>query len=190
MIKEQIKLRENAIAQENLLAEYKNLFVHHPSHLRKKNSKDGAKDEGGLLSVFVSLLAEPLSKTGLARTAEDHLTMELILHLFRNLLCAGEPTFKDAEKVQASAALHQELIALFEREMVLDFITVIGQEMENRENKQCNLLLMEILHHMFKNQVCHFEWLRDFTSISTIYSYIFAAIEGPDTCCKECNEQI
>jgi hypothetical protein len=116
--------------------------------------------------------------------------MELILHLFRNLLCAGEPTFKDAEKVQASAALHQELIALFEREMVLDFITVIGQEMENRENKQYNLLLMEILHHMFKNQVCHFEWLRDFTSISTIYSYIFAAIEGPDTCCKECNEQI
>jgi hypothetical protein len=37
--------------------------------------------------------------------------------------------------------------------MVLDFITVIGQEMENRENKQYNLLLLEILHHMFKNQV-------------------------------------
>jgi timeless len=153
VIKEQIKLRENAIAQANLLAEYKNLFVHHPSHLRKNKTKDGGNDEGGLLSVFVSLLAEPLSKTGLSRTAEDHLTMELILHLFRNLLCAGEPLFKDAEKVQASNVLHQELIALFEREMVLDFITVIGQEMENRENKQYNLLLLEILHHMFKNQV-------------------------------------
>jgi len=154
VIQEQIKLRDNAIAQANLLAEYKKLFVHHPSHRRNKKSKGAAaNEEKGLLSVFVSLLAEPLSKTGLARTSEDHLTMELILHLFRNLLCAGEPILKDVEKVQASTILHQELIALFEREMVLDFFLVIGQEMENRENKQYNLLVMEILHHMLKNQV-------------------------------------
>ncbi len=126
--------------------------MHHPSHRRKK-SKKGDSEEGGLLSVFVSLLAEPLSKTGLARTTEDHLTMELVLHLFRNLLCAGDPILKDAEKVQSSTILHQELIALFEREMVLDFFLVIGQEMENRENKQYNLLMMEVLHHMLKRQV-------------------------------------
>ena len=153
MIREQIKLRDNAIAQVNLLTEYKKLFVHHPSHRINRKSKEGAKKEGGLLSVFVSLLADPLSKTGLARTAEDHLTMELILHLFRNLLCAGDPILKDVEKVQANNILHQELIALLEREMVLDFFLVIGQEMENRENKQYNLLVMEILHHMLKNQV-------------------------------------
>jgi Timeless protein. len=106
-----------------------------------------------LLTIFISLLAEPLSKTGLARTPEDHLTIELILHLFRNLLCAGDPLIKDHEKVESSIVLQQELIALFEREMVLDFLLVIGQEMENLENKQYNLLMMEILHHMLKNQV-------------------------------------
>jgi timeless len=155
VIEEQIKLRDNAIAQANLLAEYKRLFVHHPSHRRKKKAKGtpNSAEEGGLLSVFVSLLAEPLSKTGLARTTEDHLTMELVLHLFRNLLCAGDPILKDADKVQSSTILHQELIALFEREMVLDFFLVIGQEMENRENKQYNLLVMEVLHHMLKKQV-------------------------------------
>lgn len=153
MIEEQIKLRDNAIAQANLLAQYKRLFVHHPSHRQKKKSSGGSTEEGGLLSVFVSLLAEPLSKTGLARTTEDHLTMELVLHLLRNLLCAGDPILKDAEKVQSSTILHQELIALFEREMVFDFFLVIGQEMENRENKQYNLLVMEILHHLLKRQV-------------------------------------
>ncbi len=88
------------------------------------------------------------------RSNEDHLTVELILHLFRNLLCAGEPLFKDAENLQSSTKLHQELVALFEREMVLDILLVIGQEMESRENMQYNLLVMEILHHLLKNQVC------------------------------------
>lgn len=154
VVKEQIKLRENAIAQANLLADYKKIFVHHTSHLRSKKSKENVKSEGGLLSVFVSLLAEPLSKTGLSRTAEDHLTMELILHLFRNLLCAGDPILKESSKVNEAKILHQELLTLFEKEKVLDFLVVIGQEMENRENKQYNLLYMEILHHMLKNQVC------------------------------------
>jgi len=155
VIKEQILLRDNAIAQANLLAEYKKLFVHHPSHRSNKKpqkSSAGNNEEGGLLSVLVSLLADPLSRTGVARTADDHLTIELVLHLFRNLLCAGEPILKDAEKAQNCAILHQQLIGLFEKEMVLDFMLVVGQEMDNRENKDYNLLLMEILHHMLKNQ--------------------------------------
>lgn len=149
-------MRDNAIAQANLLAEYKKLFVHHPSHRHNKKpqkSSLGDNEEGGLLSVLVSLLADPLSRTGLARTDDDHLTIELVLHLFRNLLCAGEPILKDAEKAQNCAILHQQLIGLFEKEMVLDFMLVVGQEMDNRENKDYNLLLMEILHHMLKNQV-------------------------------------
>ena len=82
-----MKLRDNALAQSELLIEYKRIFVHHASH-RQSNKK-----EGGLLSVFVSLLAEPLSKTGSSRTDTDHLTIELVLHLFRNLLSA-EPLLK------------------------------------------------------------------------------------------------
>jgi timeless len=51
-----------------------------------------------------------------------------------------------------AALLHQEMIALFERELVLEIILVVGQEMELRENAQYNLLMMEILHHIVKAQ--------------------------------------
>jgi timeless len=159
VIREQAALRENALEQSKLLVEYKRLFVTHPSHYSNREgrpNKTSTKEaQGGLLSIFVSLLAEPLSRTGVQRSANDHLTIELILHLFRNLLSAGGEQFdsSDHAKIHAEAMLHQELICLFEKEMVLDFLLVVGQEMENRENKQYNLLLMEILHHMLKNEV-------------------------------------
>lgn len=95
MIQEQKKLRANALAQSELLMEYKRAIVHHPSHrqnnsskLTKAGSANANKKEGGLLSIFVSLLAEPLSKAGTKRTDADHLTIELVLHLFRNILSA------------------------------------------------------------------------------------------------------
>ena len=155
VIDEQIKLRENAIAQSNLLTEYKRMFVHHPSHRRQ--SKESRKpiqpeEEGGLMSIFVSLLAEPLSRTGSARSDEDHLTIELVLHLLRNLLSAGVPLSKSSEKIQASSVLHQEIIALFDRELVFEIMLMLCQEMESRENKQYNLLVMEILYHLLRNQ--------------------------------------
>lgn len=83
VVKQQIQLRDNAVEQAELLMEYKRAVV--ASHSKGNSSKSN-----GLLSIFVSLLAEPLSKTGAARTDTDHLTIELVLHLFRNLL-AAEP---------------------------------------------------------------------------------------------------
>lgn len=91
MIEEQKKLRENALLQSKMLMDYKKAFVHHASH--RRNRDESASDEGGLLSIFVSLLAEPLSKTGTKRTDADHLTIELVLHLFRNILSV-EPVVK------------------------------------------------------------------------------------------------
>jgi timeless len=44
------------------------------------------------------------------------------------------------------------MIALFEKELVLEILLVVGQEMELRENAQYNLLMMEILHHIVKTQ--------------------------------------
>jgi timeless len=82
VVQQQIKLRENALEQAELLMEYKRVVAHHVSH--HSQQKGGT----GLLSIFVSLLAEPLSKTGASRTDADHLTIELVLHLFRNLLSA------------------------------------------------------------------------------------------------------
>jgi timeless len=129
--------------------DYKLAMTQHSSHIQSNRKK---ATEGGLLSVFVSLLAEPLSKTGTSRTNTDHLTIELVLHLFRNLLSA-EPLFTTSTDVaQKSNQLHQELTALFESELVFDIIVVLAQEMESRENANYNLLIMEILNHLLKNQ--------------------------------------
>jgi timeless len=53
---------------------------------------------------------------------------------------------------QRATQLHQAMISLFETELVLDVLLVVGQEMELPENSQYNLLLMEILHHLLKEQ--------------------------------------
>ena len=81
VVQEQIKLRENALEQADMLLEYKRAVTHHMSHYKEKEGT-------GLMSIFVSLLAEPLSKSGASRTEADHLTIELVLHLIRNLLLA------------------------------------------------------------------------------------------------------
>ena len=86
VVAQQMKLRRNALSQAEQLMEYKRLITFHPSNYEKNKSK---RNKGtGILSVFVSLLAEPLSKSGASRTDSDHLTIELVLHLIRNLLSA------------------------------------------------------------------------------------------------------
>jgi len=160
VIQEQIVLRENAIAQSDLLMEYKKLFVRHSSHhyafqnQKDKQIKANNKSEGtGLLSVFTSLLAEPLSKMGSSRTSADHLTIELVLHLMRNLLSITPlNTFGSTEKAQHAAQLHREFLVLLEEEMVFDVLTCVGQEVERRENSGYNLLLMEILSCLLRGQ--------------------------------------
>lgn len=139
-----MKLRENALQQANVLMEYKRAFSHHATHLGPKQN-----DEGGLLSIFVSLLAEPLSRTGNARTDSDHLTIELVLHLFRNLL-AAEPLLKSANGSDHN--LHHELVALLDRELVLEILLVLSADIEQRENAPYNLLLMELLQLLLRHQ--------------------------------------
>lgn len=135
-------MRENALQQAAVLLDYKRAFCHHPSHLGPKR-----EDEGGILSVFVSLLAEPLSRTGNARTDADHLTIELVLHLFRNLL-AAEPLLK----TPGSENLHHEFITLLDRELVLEVLLVLAADIEQRENAPYNLLLMELLQLLLRHQ--------------------------------------
>jgi timeless len=57
-----------------------------------------------------------------------------------------------SETSRQAAQLHQDMITLFEKELVLEILLVVGQEMELRENAQYNLLMMEILHHIVKAQ--------------------------------------
>ena len=110
------------------------------------------KDGEGPLSVFVSLLAEPLSKQGNSRTDADHLTIELVLHLFRNLLAAEPLLFASADAVHRSHELRANFLCLLEKELVLDIMLVLGANLDQRENAQYNLLLMELLHHVLRNQ--------------------------------------
>jgi len=134
VVKEQIRLRENALKQAETLMEYKRAICRHSSHLatsaqqlRKKKGNSGGGD--GILSIFVSLLAEPLSRTGTARTETDHLTIELVLHLFRNLLSAEPILHSSAESAYRATQLHNELIAILERELVLEILLVLGADL-------------------------------------------------------------
>lgn len=138
VIQQQIKLKNNAIEQAETLVAYKRAVCQ--SSLQSNNNN-------GVLSVFVSLLAEPLSKSGTARTDADHLTIELVLHLLRNLL-AAQPLVKSRDAEQ----LHNELVAVFEKELVLEILLVLAGDIEHRENAQYNLLLMELLHSLLRHQ--------------------------------------
>jgi timeless len=71
----------------------------------------------------------------------------------QNILCSIHETFAaTSDAFRQSNQLHQELITLFEKELVLEILLVLGQELELRENSQYNLLMMELLHHLLKSQ--------------------------------------
>lgn len=107
LLRHQMQLRENALEQARLLVEYKRIIVDHASHHSEKQGT-------GLLSIFVSLLAEPLSRSGASRTEADHLTIELVLHLFRNLL-AAEPILNGKPSLPCFAANFRASFSLSNR---------------------------------------------------------------------------
>ena len=127
VVQEQIKLRENALQQAAQLMEYKRVLC----------------QSDGFFAILVSLLAAPMSKT--RRTEQEHLSIEIVLHLFRNVL-AAQPVLRDDE----AAVVHHQLVQVFERELVLDIICVMAADLDqpNSPNAAYNLLLMEILQHL------------------------------------------
>ena len=74
------------------------------------------------------------------------------MHLFRNLLSA-EPLFlASSEAAHAAQQVHCELVTLLESELVLEILLMLAADLEQRENAQYNLLVMELLHHLLRNQ--------------------------------------
>ena len=67
-LQEQVKLRDNALQQAQQWLVYKRVLC----------------QADGLFQVLVSLLAEPLAKA--RRTEEEHLSIEIVLHLLRRFL--------------------------------------------------------------------------------------------------------
>ena len=178
VVHEQIRLRENAIQQANLLFDYKKAFCrahhqhHHPSSLPHtgqepprgdSSGSSSSSSNGSLFSVLVSLLAEPLSRTS-RRSEEDHLAIELVLHLFTNLVRA-QPLFVTlgggASSSSSSSSLaqalhdeqqqvHDELVTLLHQELVLDIVCVLAADLDQPDNAPYNLLVLELLHHLWK----------------------------------------
>lgn len=128
-IEEQMALRENALVQARALASYKLDFL-----------------EPGVLSVFVGMLEQPLRKG----SEKDDQTIELVLHLLRNLLNPSilAPT---AKTITEAARTHHELLKAFESELVLDILLFIGSNIQSKRMSHWNLLVMEILNFMIKD---------------------------------------
>ena len=106
----------------------------------------------GLLEVFVDLMQVPLSKTEQKRDDKDNSTIELVLHLIRNLLCA-EPVVKNSTSlVNEDIRIHHQLIAVFQKELVFDIMVFLGEGISHKKNERWNLLIMEILHFLVRNQ--------------------------------------
>ncbi len=159
VVKEQIKLRDNALQQASILMDYKRAFCHYSASLTSSSSSSTREkpQRNGIFAIFVALLAEPLSRVGNARTDNDHLTIELIIYLFRNLLIA-EPILNTSgtSTLRSSTSntndIHYELITIFDQELVLDILYVLCADIEQRENVSYNLLLMELIQLLFKHQ--------------------------------------
>ena len=102
-----------------------------------------------VMQVLVSVLEAPLSHEGTSRTEDDALIIELILTLMRNLLAigAGRPGSLPVPDRLLSAT-HFDLVLSMDQEFFLDVLGVLSQNINARENRALNLLLMEIYHHL------------------------------------------
>jgi len=75
----------------------------------------------------------------------------LIFKSVRNLLAIGPVSPHSCNSTEYMEG-QQRLITTFGDEMVLDLVVVLGQMIEKRENSQWNLVLMEILFYLVKDQ--------------------------------------
>ncbi|CAH0516231.1 unnamed protein product [Peronospora belbahrii] len=99
-----------------------------------------------VISIFMTILLDPLSKKRATRTEQDYLSMEIILMLFRNLLAIPN---EDARYVTSTTShfshLQEDFIIRLHEENVYEMILLFAQDIESPENREWNLLVMEML---------------------------------------------
>ncbi|KDO34873.1 hypothetical protein SPRG_00933 [Saprolegnia parasitica CBS 223.65] len=99
----------------------------------------------GVVQLLMSILVEPLSREGSARTSQDYLNMELVLTLFRNLLAIPNESLRHVTAAtNHMARLQEDLIVVLYEENVFDMLLLFAQDIESAENREWNLLLMEM----------------------------------------------
>ena len=72
--------------------------------------------------------------------------MELVLTLFRNLLAIPNENMRDlTSENEYMSHLHEDLIILFDKENVYGIVMLLAQDIQSKESREWNLLIMEML---------------------------------------------
>uniref|UniRef100_M4BWM0 Timeless N-terminal domain-containing protein n=1 Tax=Hyaloperonospora arabidopsidis (strain Emoy2) TaxID=559515 RepID=M4BWM0_HYAAE len=99
-----------------------------------------------VVPILMTILVHPLSRKGAARTSSDFLNMEIVLMLLRNLLAIPD---EDPRYVTSTTAhfshLQEELIRTLYDESVYEMLLLFAQDIDSAENREWNLLIMEML---------------------------------------------
>ncbi|GMF36129.1 unnamed protein product [Phytophthora fragariaefolia] len=101
---------------------------------------------GGVVPIMMTILVDPLSRKGSARTPEDYLNMEIVLTLLRNLLAIPneDPRFVTSTTSHFSH-LQEDLICTLHEENVYEMLLLFAQDIDSPENREWNLLIMEMI---------------------------------------------
>eukprot|EP00240_Pyramimonas_obovata_P016171 CAMPEP_0118947626 /NCGR_PEP_ID=MMETSP1169-20130426/46376_1 /TAXON_ID=36882 /ORGANISM="Pyramimonas obovata, Strain CCMP722" /LENGTH=272 /DNA_ID=CAMNT_0006893879 /DNA_START=107 /DNA_END=922 /DNA_ORIENTATION=+ len=110
--------------------------------------------DGETSTVIVSMIAEPLSRfEENGRMDEtDTKIVQLILTLFRNLLCIPDSLHSSASAGDHMTHLKDNLLQRFFTESVMEVILLIAQDANREPFVQDNALILEIMHEVFKGQ--------------------------------------
>ncbi|RLN50530.1 hypothetical protein BBJ29_008344 [Phytophthora kernoviae] len=100
----------------------------------------------GVIPIMMTILVEPLSRKGSARTPQDYLNMEIVLTLIRNLLAIPneDPRFVTSTTSYFSH-LQEDFICTLHEENVYEMILLFAQDIDSAENREWNLLIMEMI---------------------------------------------
>eukprot|EP00658_Telonema_sp_P-2_P023611 TRINITY_DN1946_c0_g1_i1.p2 TRINITY_DN1946_c0_g1~~TRINITY_DN1946_c0_g1_i1.p2 ORF type:complete len:139 (+),score=42.25 TRINITY_DN1946_c0_g1_i1:200-616(+) len=98
-----------------------------------------------VLAMLMQVVADPLSREGRDRTEDDCKFIELVLHLFKNLLVVP-----NAEKLRECSGgdnmthMHDDLLAAFQRENVLEMLLLMTQDIREERYQHWGVLVLEL----------------------------------------------
>jgi len=105
-----------------------------------------------VLAMLMQLVADPLSREGRERTDDDIKFIELVLHLFKNLLVVPDADLKEASRGDNLSHMHDDLIVAFHQENVLEMLLIMTQDIREQRYQHWGVLVMEMLACIFRNK--------------------------------------
>jgi len=117
--------------------------------------KEQIASSKNVLSIIMTWLMEPLINEN-ERTDAETVILDLALNMIRNLLQVDAPLDKDGQRVQLPGNLkarlrnaQDTLLLKFAEENVMEMLVLLAQSVEEEENRNWNLLLLDIFGLMF-----------------------------------------